>query len=122
MCYGWLQEIKKDHNAKNYRKGRFCKVCNGKHVTTLHAYVRKKVDNIQCQCNSEASNERKGSEVTVKLRHGDSGENVETYALLDSYSQGTLIVGRLITRFSIKGRRTSIILKHSMMRLPVNCQ
>ena len=91
-------------------------------MTILHAYVRKKVDNIQCQCNSEASNERKGSEVTVKLKHGDSGENVETYVLLDSYSQGTLIVGRLITRFSIKGRRTSITLKHSMMRLPMNCQ
>ena len=97
LCHGCFQEIKKDHNAKNCSKKRFCKVCNGKHSTTLH--VRKKIDNTQHQCNSQASEERNDGEVAacasmntdtdvisicvvpIKLRHGDSGK--KTYAFLD---------------------------------------
>ena len=100
-----------------------------KHPTTLHGYIRKKVDNTQHQCNSEASEERKDGEVAacvslntgmeviimcvvpVKLRHGDSGKTLKTYALLDSCSQGTFILERLPKRFGIKGRRTSITIK-----------
>ena len=99
-----------DHNAKNCSKKRFCKVCNGKHSTTLH--VRKKIDNTQHQCNSQASEERNDGEVAacasmntdtdvisicvvaIKLRHGDSGK--KTYAFLDSCSQGTFILERLL--------------------------
>ena len=66
LCYGCFQEIKKDHNAKDYSKRRFCKVCSGKHPTTSHGYVRKKVDNNQHRCNSEASEERKdGSSMCI---------------------------------------------------------
>ena len=104
-------------------------MCNGKHPTTIHGYVRKKVDNTQHQCNSEASEERSDGEVAacaslntgtevismcvvpVKLRHGDSGETLKTYALLDSCSQGTFILERLQKRFGIKGRKTSINIK-----------
>ena len=75
-------------------------MCSGKHPTTLHGYVRKKVDNNQHQCNSEANEERNDGEIAacaslntgmdvismyvvpVKLRHGDSGETLKTYALL----------------------------------------
>ena len=123
------QEIKKGHNAKIYSKRRLCKVCNEKHPTTLHGYIRQKVDNTQHQCNSEASEERKdggvaacassntGMEVIsmcivpVKLIHGDSGEALKTYVLLDSCSQDTFILERLPKRFGIKGRRTSITIK-----------
>ena len=129
LCYGSFQEIKKDHNAKNCIKRRFCKVCNGKHPTTLHGYVRKKIDNTQHHCNSEDSEERKDGEVAacaslntgmevrsmfvvpVKLRYGDSGKTLKTYALLDSCSQSTFILERLPERFGIKGRRTSITIK-----------
>ena len=38
---------------------------NGKHPTTLHGYVRKKVDNTQHQCNSEASGERQDAELAA---------------------------------------------------------
>ena len=105
-------------------------MCNGKHPTTLHGHVRKKVDNTQHQCNIEASEERNDGEVAacaslntgmevismcvvpVKLRHGDSGETlVKTYALLDSCSQGTFILERLLKKFGIKGRKTSINIK-----------
>ena len=40
--------------------------------------------------------------VPVKLRHGDYGETMKTYALLDSYSQGTFILGRFLKRYGIK--------------------
>ena len=129
LCYGCFQEIKKDHNANNCSKRRFCNVCNGKHPTTLHGFVRKKVDNTQHQRNSEASEERNDGDVAacaslntgmevismcvvpVKLRHGDSGETLKTYALLDNCSQGTFILERLLKRFGIKGRKTSINIK-----------
>ena len=51
------------------------------------------------------------SVVPVKLRHGDSGETMRTYALLDSCSQGTFILERLLKRFGIRGRRTSKTIK-----------
>ena len=49
--------------------------------------------------------------VPVKLRHGDSGETLKTYELLDSCSQGTFILKRLSKRFTKQGRRTSITIK-----------
>ena len=49
--------------------------------------------------------------VPVKLRHEDSGKTLETYAFLDSCSQGTFILERLPKRFGIKGGRTSITIK-----------
>ena len=129
LCYGCFQEVKKNHNAKNCSKRRLCKVCSGKHPTTLHGYIRKKFDKTQSQCNSEASEERKDGEVAacaslntgmevirmcvapVNVRHGDSGETLKTYSLLDSCSQGTFILERLPKMFGIKGRITSITIK-----------
>ena len=129
LCYGCIQEIKKNHNAKNCSKRRFCKVCSGKHPTILHGYVRKKVDNTEHQCNSEASEEIRDDEIAacaslytgmevirmcvvpVKLRHGDSDETPKTYALLDSCSQGTFTLERFPKRFDIKERRKLIIIK-----------
>ena len=100
---------------------------NGKHPTTLYGYGRRKVDNTQQQCNSEASEERKDGEVAacpslnagmevismsvvpVKLIHGDSGETLKIYALLDSCSQGNFMLERLLKMIDV--RRTSITLK-----------
>ena len=42
LCYGCLKTVTKEHNAKTCSSRRSCKVCNGKHVTTLHGYLRKK--------------------------------------------------------------------------------
>ena len=65
LCYGYFQEIKKEHNAKNCSKRRFCKVCNGKHPITLHGYGRKNIDNTQHQFNSEESEERTDGKVAA---------------------------------------------------------
>ena len=42
LCYGCFEEVTKEHNAKSCANHRRCKVCNGKHPTGLHGYVRKK--------------------------------------------------------------------------------
>ena len=42
LCYGCLKTVTKEHNAKTCSSRRSCKVCSGKHVTTLHDYLRKK--------------------------------------------------------------------------------
>ena len=42
---------------------------------------------------------------------GTLGETLKTYALLDSCSQGAFILEKLLKRFSLKGRRTSITIK-----------
>ena len=36
LCYGCLKTMTKEHNAKT------CQMCNGKHVTALGGYLRKK--------------------------------------------------------------------------------
>ena len=36
LCYGCLEGISKEHNAKSCSNRRQCKVCNGKHPTILH--------------------------------------------------------------------------------------
>ena len=40
-----------------------------------------------------------------------TGETLKTYALLDSCSQGTLILERLLKMFGVKGMKTSINIK-----------
>ena len=49
---------------------------NKKHPTKIQGYVRKKVDNNQQQCNSEASEESM-CVVPVQLKHGESCETLE---------------------------------------------
>lgn len=90
---------------------------NKKHPTKIQGYVRKKVDNNQQQCNSEASEEKNmvkyGMDVIsmcvvpVQLKHGESCETLEIYTLLNSCSQVTFILDRLLTSFGIKGKRMS---------------
>ena len=45
-CYGCYQKVSRMHNAKNCTNRKVCKVCNGKHPTTLHGLVLRK-DNSQ---------------------------------------------------------------------------
>ena len=46
LCYGCYQKVSRMHNAKNCTNRKVCKVCNGKHPTTLHGLVLRK-DNSQ---------------------------------------------------------------------------
>ena len=44
LCYGCLEAISKDHNAKKCSNRRSCKVCNGRHPATLHRVKLDKKD------------------------------------------------------------------------------
>ena len=45
LYYRCYEQVSKEHNAKSCVNQRICKVCNGKHPTTLHGNVRKKALN-----------------------------------------------------------------------------
>ena len=42
LCYGCLEGISKEHNAKSCSNRRQCKVCNGQHATILHGIKTEK--------------------------------------------------------------------------------
>ena len=44
LCYGCLEAISKDRNAKKCSNRRSCKVCNGRHPATLHRVKLDKKD------------------------------------------------------------------------------
>ena len=126
LCYGYLKPVTKKHNAKICSNRRSCKVCNGKYVTTLHGYLRKKTtinsdkgltDDRKNQEGMKCASVNAGTDVIsmcvvpIKVQHGNSGEVLETHALLDSCSQGTFILETLINNLGVKGQKTSIIIK-----------
>ena len=49
--------------------------------------------------------------VPVKLQHKESGKTIETFALLDSCSQGTFVLEKVVNNLGVKGRQTSITIK-----------
>ena len=121
LCYGCLTDISKDHNAKNCSNRRKCMVCNGTHPTTLHGVkIEKKRKNEQRDEDHQditVASINTGSEVIsmcivpVKVKKDHSSEAVETYALLDSCSQGTFISEKLTQDLGASGRKTSITVK-----------
>ena len=130
LCYGCLQAVSKDHNAKNCKKRRSCKVCNEKHLTSLHGYkFEKKGSNEKVHSNqtgleeNDSNNEElsvtatyTGAEVVsmcvvpIKIKHGSSAV-LKTHALLDSCSQGTFIDEKLLEDLKVTGRNTNITVK-----------
>ena len=48
------------------------------------------------------------SVVLVNLRYNHSGKNVKAYALLDSCSQGTFMLEKLLRDLGMNGQKTSI--------------
>ena len=110
--YGCYQKVSRMHNAKNCTNRKVCKVCNGKHPTTLHGLILRK-DNSQKRSekqnieetaeNQSVSGNHKdltcasvnmGSQVIsmsvvpAELGHENSNELMSTHALLHNCSQG----------------------------------
>ena len=104
MSYGCFKEVTNDHNSKRCTKRRSSKTCDGKYSTTLHGYVRKKrkVDhNVKIEIEKQQNGMKPAvvvsmCVVSIKIKHGNSGNVAETYALLDSCSQCTFMLERLI--------------------------
>ena len=111
---------------KSCANQRICKVCNGKHPTTLHAYVRKKKQNdnqkddsadtpngvdVKCATVNTGGNVISMYVGPVNLRCSSSGKTAKTYALLDSCSQGTFMLEKLQRDMGVNGQKTSITIK-----------
>ena len=131
-CFGCFQKVPRMHNAKNCTNRKVCKVCNGKHPTTLHGLVLRK-DNSQKMSekqnieemleNQNASGNHKdltcasvnmGSQVIsmsvvpVKLVHENSNKVITTHALLDNFSQGRFVMKSIVDTMGIDGTPITI--------------
>ena len=131
LCYGCLKTVTKEHNAKTCSSRRSCKVCSGKHLTTLHGYLRKKTainsdkvltddgknqEGVKCVSVSTGTDVVSICVVPIKVKYFNSGKVLETHAILDSCSQGTFILETLISNLGVKGQKTSITIRPSMER------
>ena len=104
----------KGHNGKICPSRKYCKVCNGKHVTTLHDYLEKKT-----AINSDKGLNNDGKNESVKVSLINTGTDVVSMSVdrqllprqIDTCSQGTFILKTLINYLTVKGQRTSIIIK-----------
>ena len=135
LCYGCYQKVSIMHNAKNCTNRKVCKVCSGKHPTTLHGLILRK-DNSQERSEKQKVEETSenqnvsgnykdltsasvnmGSQVIsmsvvpVKLVHENSNKVISTHALLDNCSQSAFIMKSIVDKMGIDGTPTSITIK-----------
>ena len=125
LHYGCLKTVTKEHHAKTCSSRRYCKVCNGKHLTTVHGYLKKKAvinsdkaltddgknEGVKCASVNAGTDVISMCLVPTKVQYDNSGKVLETHALLDSSSQGFFILETLINNLSVKGQRTSVTIK-----------
>ena len=129
LCYGCYSEITPNHTARTCKKRRICKICQGKHPSGLHGYKAKvktqptedqegdsKID-VKSNCAGIKNAAVAVGEVIsmcvvpVRVKHHNSKNEVTTFALLDSCSQGTFATDDLLQRLNISGVETSISIK-----------
>ena len=130
LCYGCLEGISKEHNAKSCSNRRQCKVCNGRHPTILQRIkiekhkskkgtdevaatlaTTKSQDEVKCASINTGSNVISVCSVPVKIQGSSGSKLIHTYTLLDSCSQGTFISDQLREHLCILGRETSVTIK-----------
>ena len=121
LCSRCLAAISKDHYSKKRYNRRSCKVCNRRHPTTLRGVKLDK--NYKANIKDEKSNGEQNEKmkcasintysdvvsmciVPVRVKRKDSMNEVQTYALMDSCSQGTSGRKRSITIKTINGEHT----------------
>ena len=111
LCYGCLEGISKEHNAKSCSNRRQCKICNGRHPTILQGIktekhkskkdtdevaatlaTTKSQDEVKCGSINTGSNVISMCTVPVKIKGSSGNKTICTYALLNSCSQGTFIL------------------------------
>ena len=130
LCYGCLEGISKEDNAKSCSNRRQCKVCNGRHPTILYGIkieknkskkggdevaatlaTTKSQNEVKCASVNTGSNVISMCTVRVKIKGSSGNKVIRTYALLDSRSQGTFILDQLRDHLCIPGRETSVTIK-----------
>ena len=99
---------------------------NGKHPTTLHEYVRKKKENdnqkddnadtpngvdVKCVTVNTGGGVINMCVVPVNLTYNRFGKVVKTHPLLDSCSQGTSMLEKLLRDLRVNGQKISSTIK-----------
>ena len=100
--------------------------CAMENVKIIHGYLRKKTaannkkgltDGRKNQGGMKCASVNTGTDVIsmcvvpIKVQYGNSGKVREKHALLDSCSQGTFILERLINNHGVNGQKTLITIK-----------
>ena len=135
LCYRCYQKVSRMHNAKNCTNRNVCKVCSGKHPTTLHGLVLRKGNSqeklekqkveetsenqnvsgnhkdLTCTSVNMCSQVITMSVVPVKLVHENCNKVISTHALLDNCSQGTFVMKSIVDMMGIDETPTSITIK-----------
>ena len=125
LRYGCLSAICVNHNARNCKNRKECKVCKKRHPTSLHGYKAEKSKvkqldgnsaeeskvNFNCATANTKSDVISMCVVPVVVRHKLSKCIVKTYAMFDNSSQATFMRNKLLGALGLHGRKTSITVK-----------
>ena len=132
-CFGCLEPMKPQHNAKTCDKRLNCRIYSGGHPTAKHGYVPKSkkyaqddrringndgsVTNSFADLKTLSTVERHQTKVInmcivpVKVKSAAQGKDVLTHAMLDNCSQGSFIQEALVKRMQTSGRKATLNLK-----------
>ena len=132
-CFGCLEPMKPQHNAKTCDKRLNCRIYSGGHPTAINGYVPKIKKYTQ---DDQRTNENDGSVtnsfadlktlstvdrhqtkvinmciVPVKVKCAAQGRDVLTHAMLDNDSHGSFIQEALVKRMQTARRKATLNLK-----------
>lgn len=125
VCFGCLCI---GHMSKDCKKCLSCKVCNLKHPSVLHVYLKgketdsatgeaetvKRSDLISVQSSGLTGAGEQDctlSIVPVQVKSKKGQETLITYAFLDPGSSGSFCTEQLMNKLNLRGRRTDILLR-----------
>ena len=125
LSYGCLSVISVNHNARNCKNRKECKVCKKRLPTSLHGYKAKKSKvkqpdgnsseeskvNVNCATANTKYDVISMCVVPVLVRHKLSNCIVKTYEILDNCNQATFMRNKLLGALGLHGRKTSITVK-----------
>ena len=116
LCYGCLEPMTKEHNAKNCKQRLTCKTPGNSDLTVLHGYTKKVRTNTSTSVKSDIKNSV--ACISNCLSHEVLSmcilpidiyySQVQAYTVLDNCSQGTFIKDSLINDLKISRLTTSI--------------
>ena len=115
LCFACCEPIGRSRVSRKCRNRKQCKTCKKSHPSCLHGYERKRHDSnrpknvVSAEINRDTESEVISMcVVPVKLRNKGSGIEVETYAMLDTCSQGTFAKDKVLDQLNAQGTSTSI--------------
>ena len=100
LCFDCLNSSSVSHNARNWKNRKECKVCKKRYPTPLHGYEKRKnkvkqLDEskviVDCATTNTKFDVMSMCVVPILVRYKLFDCIVETYAILDSYSQATFM-------------------------------